>query len=415
MTNKEKPTGKSDVIGKTVLVLGAGIYQIPLIKQLRKLGARVAVASIPGDYPGIAFADDFFPIDTTDQEALLELAQHLEVVGVCTTGTDVAMESVGYICDALNLQGPTQNMAQVATNKALMKRAFIDGGARTPRAIEVHNSGEALMAASRLGFPVMVKCVDKSGSRGITRVCNTSQMQEAFDCAWSYSDSETILVEECVEGHEIGVDGYVNSQGDVVFLAPHDKVMFSNGIYSVPVGHRLNESFLEKCNSCTDIVQQVKAAIVALGMKQCFFNMDVMLRDDLAYVIEAGVRCGATCIPEVISEFYGFDYYGKIAESAIGIDPQFDDAEIPAKRAVEGRLLFSETGAVCTRKLSEEFSDAKASLDVIPGESVLPFKNGTNRYGQIVACGSDADLLSARIDEIAAAIDADCFASLNVN
>lgn len=411
MINKEKLTGKPDVIGKTVLVLGAGIYQIPLIKQLRKLGVRVAVASIPGDYPGIAFADVFFPIDTTDRETLLELAQHLEVVGVCTTGTDVAMESVGYICDALNLQGPTQNTAQIATNKVLMKRAFIDGGARTPRAIEAHNSGEALMAASRLGFPVMVKCVDKSGSRGITRVCNTSQMQEAFDYALNYSDSDVILVEEYIEGHEIGVDGYVNSQGDIAFLAPHDKVMFSNGTCSVPVGHRLSEDFLEECNSRPDIAQQVKAAIVALGMKRCFFNMDVMIRDDLAYIIEAGVRCGATCIPEVISEFYGFDYYCKIAESAIGIDPQFDDAEIPARRAVEGRLLFSVTGAVCTKELSEEFSDAHASLDVMPGELVSPFKNGTNRYGQIVACGSNADLLSARIDEIAAAIDEECFAS----
>ena len=36
---------------KTILILGAGVYQVPLIKRARERGLRTIVASIPGNYP----------------------------------------------------------------------------------------------------------------------------------------------------------------------------------------------------------------------------------------------------------------------------------------------------------------------------------------------------------------------------
>ena len=37
---------------KKILILGAGIYQVPLIRTAKKLGLYTIVASIPGTYPG---------------------------------------------------------------------------------------------------------------------------------------------------------------------------------------------------------------------------------------------------------------------------------------------------------------------------------------------------------------------------
>ena len=60
---------------KKLMVLGAGIYQVPLIKKAKAMGMEVIVASIPGKYPGISLADKFFPIDTRDNIKILEIAQ----------------------------------------------------------------------------------------------------------------------------------------------------------------------------------------------------------------------------------------------------------------------------------------------------------------------------------------------------
>ena len=57
---------------KKLMILGAGIYQVPLIKKAKEMGLETLVVSIKGNYPGIALADSFYEIDTRDYEKILE-------------------------------------------------------------------------------------------------------------------------------------------------------------------------------------------------------------------------------------------------------------------------------------------------------------------------------------------------------
>ena len=53
---------------KKLMILGAGIYQVPLIKKAKEMGLETLVVSIKGNYPGIALADSFYEIDTRDYD-----------------------------------------------------------------------------------------------------------------------------------------------------------------------------------------------------------------------------------------------------------------------------------------------------------------------------------------------------------
>ena len=55
------------------MILGAGIYQVPLIKKAKSIGYYTIVVSIPGDYPGFNIADEIAYIDTTDYLYVCEL------------------------------------------------------------------------------------------------------------------------------------------------------------------------------------------------------------------------------------------------------------------------------------------------------------------------------------------------------
>ena len=109
---------------ESVLILGAGTYQVPLIRAARRRGFRTVVASVPGHYPGFELADTVSYINTTDKEAILRLAREEKVDAVVTTGTDVAMLSIGYVCGELRLPGISEPAARILTDKALMKEAF---------------------------------------------------------------------------------------------------------------------------------------------------------------------------------------------------------------------------------------------------------------------------------------------------
>ena len=63
---------------KKVMILGAGIYQVPLIKKAKEMGLHTIVVSIPGNYPGFEIADEICYEDTTDAEKILQVAQEKE-------------------------------------------------------------------------------------------------------------------------------------------------------------------------------------------------------------------------------------------------------------------------------------------------------------------------------------------------
>lgn len=394
-----------------VLVLGGGIYQIPLIERIKARDLKAVVASIPGDYPGIALADEFLPINTTDEQGIVAAARSMHAAAIVTTGTDVALRSLGAAVNALGLAGPTLSMASRATNKADMKRAFIAGGVRTARFVQAADATEAVAAWNELHpeddtHPLMVKCPDRSGSRGITLVADPAQIPLAFRGATDASLCGYAVIEDYIAGHEIGLDGYVSIDGKVAFLAYHDKVVRSNGHTDVPVGHRMDAGFIRHCQTETDLAEQAQCTAAAVGMRSCFFNMDVILdANNHAWVIEAGVRAGATCIPEVIGSYYGFDYYEAMIDAALGKEPTFP-AE-PVCGASEGRLLLSDSEVVAQDAavddilgpIKEQYGvSIEASLDYAAGERLPAFENGTSRIGQIVCSGADAHTVAAAID-----------------
>ena len=82
------------------MILGAGIYQVPLIRTARRMGLYTIVVSIPGDYPGFALADKIYELNTRDKEAILAAAEKEQIDGICTSGTDVAVSTIGYAANS---------------------------------------------------------------------------------------------------------------------------------------------------------------------------------------------------------------------------------------------------------------------------------------------------------------------------
>ena len=110
------------------MILGAGIYQVPLIRTARRMGLYTIVVSIPGDYPGFALADKIYELNTRDKEAILAAAEKEQIDGICTSGTDVAVSTIGYVCEKMHLSGIPCEAAEILTDKAKMKDAFRQGG-----------------------------------------------------------------------------------------------------------------------------------------------------------------------------------------------------------------------------------------------------------------------------------------------
>lgn len=382
---------------KRLLILGAGIYQVPLIEAAKRLGIYTIVASIPGNYPGFEIADKVYYENTTDYKKILSIARREKIDGIVTAGTDVAVITIGRVCDVLGLKGLSFEAAQFATDKLLMKQCYEMHGVRSAKFRRINfDDMDYANIIDDLELPVMFKSVDSSGSRGIVKVNDPSEFEDARNTVLDNTRSDYFIVEEFLSGEEFGAQAFVQD-GKLEFILPHGDYVFE-GDTGVPIGHfapyDLDEDVLD------DARKQLASAARAMQLNNCAINADFILKDGKTYVLELGGRSGATCLAELVSIFYGFDYYEKIIQVAIGEKADFGDGKAGASRDGTGgianasMLLFSDKdGIIKSQTDSNEPNDdiCEVQFDYNPGDSVHAFRVGPHRIGHVITKGKSLD------------------------
>ena len=368
---------------KKVMILGAGIYQVPLIVKAKEMGLHTIVVSPLGNYPGIELADTFLDIDTTNKDKILEKAIELDIQGILTTGTDVAMPSIGYVNDTLNLAGVSHFSAEICSDKIKMKQAFQEGKVRTASFKSVASLSALNAAAEEIGFPVIIKAIDSSGSRGITKVDSERGLLEAFNSALAVSRTNNVIIEKFLVGYEIGAQCVVI--GDKVQTTIFHNDLVTPPPICVPYGHSLPLE-LE-----SDLKQRAEAevisAIKSLGVENSVVNVDLMICGGVPYIIEIGARMGATCLPENMSIYTGVDFYELLLSLSLGIEPEIPT--VYAEVANTALLIRVETSGVIKsikipKSVAEHQNLVDLSLDYSVGDFVNKFKVGPDRIGQLI-------------------------------
>ena len=109
---------------KRVLVLGAPVFQIPVIEKAKELGCYVGVVDIDPSAKAVPYADVYYRGSLRDNEALIRIAKEFEPDGIVIGACDTSVVSAAHVCNALGLPGHTVETAISATNKLEMLHAF---------------------------------------------------------------------------------------------------------------------------------------------------------------------------------------------------------------------------------------------------------------------------------------------------
>lgn len=387
-----------------VMVLGAGVYQLPLIKKVKELGYKAVVVSPVGNYPGLEFADYIVDCDTRDKETILAAAIEHQIEGILTTGTDVAVPSIGYVVDKLKLPGTGYEASRRSMDKALMKECFIKNNVSTAKYKEVYSLVEAVEAAELIGYPVMVKAVDSSGSRGITKVEKESQIQPAFNEALFVSQEDSVIIEQFISGYEIGAQVLISGDKvDKVFL--HNDTVTQPPI-SVPIGHSLPVILPEKIVS--ECIKTIELAVESIGLSNTVANVDLMISDSGVFILEIGARMGATCLPENISIFQGVDIYEYLIGLAIGKRITLDEKIIKQPNAsllICGNKTGIVDNIVIPSIVENHPSLIELKLDVEIGDRVNEFKVGPDRLGHVIVVSETKDIAEKLAEELVSKIE----------
>jgi len=381
---------------KKILILGAGVYQVPLIRKAKELRYYTIVVSIQGPYPGFAYADKVYYVDTTDKDKVLQIAKDEKISAICTTGTDVCVPTIGWVCDNLNLKGITYDSAMKVSNKWLMKKALLEANIKTPYGYKVDCIDEALHYFALLKNNAVLKVVDKSGSRGILHVKNEDELKAAYRECMRITDQNYLLIEQYISGMEIGVSGIVQN-GEVKSIIPHSRIMFYSEGVAISLGHifsypLFSQKIMKKVNL------EVNNAIASLSINNTAYDVDVIICDDDICIIEIAGRCGASGIPECMSIMHDKDFFECILNNALGKDISL---HVDMRKHAISYLLHSENeGMLKNIIIPSTLSNQNISFDYKNGDRIPKFINGTHRIGQIIIGANSESKRDFMLEEV---------------
>lgn len=313
MTNKQEK----------LLIVGAGIGQVPILKKAKKKGIHVTVASIPGRYPCMDMADDVIIKDIYDRDGLVEEARKRGITAVISDQNDLMNPTVAYIAENLGLPGNRFATVMSYCNKNSFRDTCEKVGVPVPHHIAV-NSVDYDFSTFTCPLPWIVKPADSQSSIGVQRIDTMEELRPALEFALSKSPTNSAIVEEFFFGHEIVCEGFVNN-GKYYLLAFADRKYFDLPELLIPsqtvFPSTVDRKLLDRVVSYEEKLAAHNQPSFAIVHSEYLVNLE----SGEIRIVESALRGGGVYISsDLIPMATGIDINDVLLQKALGIDVDVD-------------------------------------------------------------------------------------------
>lgn len=226
---------------KKILVANRGEIALRIIRACRELGIRtVAIHSdVDANSQHVRAAEERVCVGPAD--ASLSYRNIPNVLSAAeVTGADAIHPGYGFlaenahfaeVCESIGIKfiGPTSESISLLGDKSKAKELMIRKGIPTMPGSpgELKSETEALEAARKIGFPVIIKASAGGGGRGMRVVNKEDELLRAFQSAQTEAKStfghEGVYLEKFfIEPRHIEVQILADEKGRVVYLGERD-------------------------------------------------------------------------------------------------------------------------------------------------------------------------------------------------
>ncbi len=321
---------------KKLAIIGASYLQKPLVEKCRELGVYSICFAWEEGAVCKDLCDKFYPISTIDKEEILKVCQEEEIDGITSIASDVAVLTINFVAEKMGLIGNPDKYSEAATNKYFMRQCFMEHCVPSPKFALVDDDDHYQITGFK--FPLIVKPTDRSGSRGVEKVLDPVQLEEAISRARKESFEHKAVIEEFVTGREISVES-ISYQGKHYILQITDKVTTGSPFF-VELEHHQPSSLPE--NVKQRVREIVLCALDALHIKYGASHAELKITEDGDIrVIEIGARMGGDFIgSDLVKLSTGYDFLKGVIDVAFG---EFEEPRITEHKYSGVYFLCKET------------------------------------------------------------------------
>ncbi len=224
-----------------ILVANRGEIAVRIIRTCRELGIRTVAVFSEADANSmhVQMADEAIcigPAPSSDSylrvDRLISAAEVADVDAI-HPGYGFLSEDAHFadVCESCNIRfiGPSSRAMNALVDKAASRALARKAGVPTPPGSDgvVENEAEALAAAKKIGYPVLIKAVAGGGGRGMRIAHNDISMMKGYHTARNEAEkafgNSGVYIEKYFENpHHIEFQIIGDGRGNVVHLGERD-------------------------------------------------------------------------------------------------------------------------------------------------------------------------------------------------
>lgn len=362
-----------------LIILGTNEYQNPLIIRAKELGYETHVFGWQTGAIGERTADVYHPVNILDYETLWSEVQLVDPCGVASIASELAMHPMNYLLRKMGIPCNSIETETIATNKYLMRCAMRDAGIDSPRFILVEDGFDQEKLAS-FEYPLIIKPVDLSSSRGVMRINSPNELDKAIDYAMSWSKIKQAIIEEFIDGNEYSGES-IAFQGEYKLLVVTEKST-TGAPHFVETGHKqpanLSPQMLER------VEKTLYKAFASMGIKFGAVHPEFRItKEGRIMFMEIGARMGGDCIgSDLVPLSTGYDYMGMVISIGCGKEPSFE--RICEPKVAKIKYIITEDDIAEFERIKREEPEILIRYSDIKGVNNRPILKSADRAGYYI-------------------------------
>ncbi|MBS2209961.1 ATP-grasp domain-containing protein [Carboxylicivirga mesophila] len=283
---------------KKILVLPAIFDHVDLIIEAKNNGYHVITCDNQVNNVGHSYSDEVALIDLLDHKSMLKFSLDMGIDAIISFSTDIGAVPAALVADKLQLPGAGYKAVDIMANKDKFRKFQKENGLSFP-AYQVVSCYEELDGTT-LDFPVVVKPIDRAGSKGVSVVNSLSELKTKLPFAVNLSLKGKVIVERFIssEYHQVHGDVIVQN-GEIIFSCLGDQVFNTFGGRCLPIATLFPTSISKRIYD--KIISQLQHFVTLVGYKNGGINVEVRVGNagNICF-IELGPRFGGNFIPKTI-------------------------------------------------------------------------------------------------------------------
>lgn len=209
---------------KKILLLGSGELGKEFVIACKRLGQYVVACDSYDNAPAMQVADERRVFSMLDGDALMQVVDEVKPDIIVPEIEAIRTEKL-YECEAQGIQVvPSARAVNYTMNrKAIRELAHTQLGLKTANYLYATTYDELASAASKIGFPCIVKPLMSSSGHGQSKVDTPDELPQAWEyaCGGARGDLMEVIVEQYIPfDYEITLLTVTQHDGPTLFCAP---------------------------------------------------------------------------------------------------------------------------------------------------------------------------------------------------